>query len=83
MGDLVEFGRSPDLISYHHICPEVPLFENYRGPSFIPEIASSDGEWDNYRSKDKFQNQKNKHFSECAEFSKYYFDTKVSKRRTK
>jgi hypothetical protein len=75
-GELPVWSKSENLFYYHNMCPEVNLFDTSHSLLGSAKIASSDGEWDNFRSDTKFENCKSKHFSECPEFSKYLFDKK-------
>jgi 5-methylcytosine-specific restriction endonuclease McrA len=82
-GELPLWKKSDIHISYHNMCPEVNLFDYENSLSFAMGTASSGGEWDDYRDKDKFVNEESKHYSECPEFSTYIFknkETGISKR---
>ncbi|WNJ19091.1 HNH endonuclease [Pontibacter sp. G13] len=82
-GELPVWKKSGIHLFYHNVCPEVNLFDQYNAVSYASGTASTDGEWDDYRIKDKFINQDYKHYCECSEFSKYFFDKKtVNPKRT-
>lgn len=80
-GESPTWSKSNNLIYYHNTCPEVNLFDSENSLPFAFGIASTDGEWDNFRTDNKFANQECKHYSECSEYSKYYFENKDIKIR--
>ncbi|MFV0378581.1 MAG: HNH endonuclease [Mangrovibacterium sp.] len=71
--ELPEFHRSDVYIYYHNMCPEIPLFNNELRLWFMPELATTDGEWDDLKNELKFTSNKFKHYSECLEFSRYHY----------
>jgi hypothetical protein len=76
LDEMPEYHKSDILIYYHNFCPEISLFNSEYRLCFIPQIASTDGEWDDFRINQKFKNSKCKHYSECLEFSKFHYDNK-------
>jgi len=76
-GESPMWHKSDVLIYYHDMCPEVNLFDYENSLPFAKGLASTDGEWDDFRKNIKFVNQKNKHFSECTEFNKYLFENNI------
>lgn len=79
-GEEPNWSKGDDFIVYNNMCPEVNLFDTNNALPFARGIASSDGDWDQFRE-DKFVNRETKHFTECGEFSKYFFETKDIKPR--
>lgn len=73
LDEVPEYHKSDVLIYYHNFCPEVSLFNSEFRLWFLPQIASTDGEWDDFRNNEKFKNSKCKHFSECLEFSRFHY----------
>lgn len=61
---------------FGNMCPEVFLFEKHNYMPKIPRIATSSGWFHGYYEKN-FHCQ---HYTECAEFSKYYFELKHGKK---
>jgi len=73
-GEPPEWSKSPSILTYSNMCPEVNLFESSALP-FAKGTASTAGSF----STDKpsvFRNIENRHFTECNEYSKYIFDNK-------
>jgi hypothetical protein len=63
---------------FNDMCPEVNLFDTNNGLPMARGIACTDGVWDiELQKPDRFKTLKSKHFSECLEFSKYFFEYKT------
>ena len=73
-GESPTFSRTNTMVYYHNMCPEVNLFDSEYALPFAKGLASTDGEYDSLRVSEKFINQKNKHYSECAEYAKVLFE---------
>lgn len=73
LDEVPEYHKSDVLVYYHNFCPEVSLFSSDYRLWFMPQIASTDGEWDDFRTNEKFKNSKCKHYSECLEFSRFHY----------
>ena len=77
-------GESPVLVEseksagFSYMCPEVLLFEKHRFMYNVPRIAASSGRFDSLNPEES--GYYCQHYSECAEFSKYYFEIKHGKK---
>ncbi|MFN8283351.1 MAG: hypothetical protein U0U67_09065 [Chitinophagales bacterium] len=73
-GEDTFYQNGSDSSSFNNMCPEVSLFDTEHALIYARGLATVSGNWDKERVKDKFQSTENKHFSECAEFSKYHYE---------
>jgi hypothetical protein len=80
-------GELPEILdgkSYGHFlnaCPEINLFDPQNALNLFKGTASTEGTWDTELSP-KFKVIETKHYSECAEFSKHYFDIKNAPKKS-
>lgn len=79
-------GEAPEVLflddykTYENHYPEVNLFDTTYGFKYALGTASVSGVWDIDRmNNNKFKNLKNRHYSECAEFSKIHYNKKQFK----
>jgi len=77
-GEPPEFIDGKSFKAYSNLCPEVNLFDSFAFPQ-AKGTSSISGEWDDLR-KIKFKNKENRHYSECAEFSKYHYEKRQIKK---
>ncbi len=60
-----ELNRDDDYYVATNCCPEVPLFDPFHTPPFVPAEAISSFSW---TKEEGFRRTDHKHFSECLEF---------------
>ncbi len=72
IGENPEISRGNSYIRFANMCPEVNLFDKQNCFNSFIGSASTDAIWDSeIKSETKILEEK--HFSECAEYSKYHF----------
>jgi|SRR5690606_1527221 len=60
------------------MCPEVNLFDTENGLPMARGLACTDGVWDiELKKPEQFKNLESKHYSECLEFSKHFYENKA------
>ena len=62
------------------MCPEVNLFDS--GNSLYPNLACVSAQYDKYYEDPKHRVIKYQHYSECTEFNKYLFESKIKTKVT-
>jgi hypothetical protein len=81
-GESPIWSKGSGMGYYHNMCPEVNLFDRENSLPSASGKASTAGNWDNDRRGNSFVNDKYQHFSECAEFNKFSFDSKSARTRS-
>lgn len=60
------------------MCPEVNLFDTNNGLPMARGLACTDGVWDiELKKPEQFKSLESKHYSECLEFSKHFYENKT------
>ncbi len=78
IGELPEISRGHKTGCFSNMCPEVNLFDKQNSFPTFTGTATTDAEWDP-EIKDGTKILEEKHFSECAEYSKYHYQNFTSK----
>lgn len=82
-GEQVTWSKSANLVYYNNACPEVNLFDSENALPFASNTASISGEWDNFRSNEKFKPGIYRHYSQCREYCNHIFEKKTQKKGRK
>lgn len=79
-GEIPEFLNGKNYKEYSNFCPEVNLFDSV---AFKPAIgtASISGKWEDSKE-NQFENKNYRHYSECAEFSRYHYQNVPLKKKS-
>jgi len=80
-GESPIISKGDSFMFYRNMCPEVNLFDSDNALHF--GFASVAGEYDKFKTNNRFTNNGNQHFCECSEFNKYLFDSKFTKVKRK
>lgn len=80
-GESPIISKGDNYMFYRNMCPEVNLFDTEN--ALFPGVASVAGEYDKFKERNRFTNNRNQHFSECSEFNKYIFDSKFVRTKAK
>ena len=75
-GEVPSIMKGPGYGHFSNMCPEVSLFDSSNSIGYFAKTACSDGTWEK-EEKPQFKILEEKHYSECSEFSKYFFENKT------
>lgn len=77
-GEVPSILKGPGYGYFSNMCPEVSLFDTDNSMGYFQKKACSEGSWDKEENP-KFKILEEKHYSECLEFSKYFFEKRTVK----
>lgn len=75
-GDVPTIMKGPGYGHFSNMCPEVSLFDSSNSIRYFANTACTDGTWGK-EEKLQFKILEEKHYSECLEFSKYFFENRT------
>lgn len=77
-GEVPGILKGPGYGHFYNMCPEVNLFDSDNSIEYFSKTACSEGTWEK-EEKPQFKIIEVKHYSECSEFSKHFFENKTLK----